>query len=55
MTRTIIEEKKTYIEEQLIDTDETVYTKISNASLNLVRYISAVLRIGKEKYYILSG
>ncbi|SRR6266511_474329 len=54
MTTAVIEGKKIYIEEQPTDTDEIIYTKISNASLIFVMYVSAVLRIDKRKHYILS-
>ena len=54
MTRAVIEGEKIRIEEQPIDTNKTIYTKISGALLIPVIYINIVLRIGKRKYYTLS-
>ena len=54
MTRAVIEGEKARIEEQPIDTDRKVYTKILDDSLIPVIYINVVLRIGKRKYYTLS-
>ncbi|SRR6266498_2861598 len=54
MTRAVIEGEKTRIEGQPTNTNKTVYTKISGASLISVMYINAVFRIGKRKYYTLS-
>ncbi len=54
MTRAVIREEKTRIEEQPTDIYRIVYTKMSDASLIFVIYISAVLRIDKRKHYTLS-
>ncbi len=53
MTRAVIGEEKTHIEEQPTDTGEIIYTKISDASLISMIYISAVFRIDKRKHYTL--
>ncbi len=54
MTRAVIGGEKVRIEGQPIDTGGIVCTKILGASLISVMYVSAVLRIGKRKYYTLS-
>ena len=53
MTRAVIGGEKVRIEGQPTDTNRTIYTKISDASLIFIIYISAVLQIDKKKYYTL--
>src|SRR6266498_4994746 len=54
MTRAVIRGEKTRIEGQPININEMVYTKMLDASLIFIIYISVVFRIGKRKYYTLS-
>ena len=55
MTRAVIGGEKVRIEGQPTNTGGTVYIKMSDASLIFVMHINTVFRIGKRKYYILSG